>query len=144
ARGHAGRPGRRPRLPAGGTRRPGGRPARRGCAVSLPLWVAELTGAFWSEAGEEAPFPRNLCRPIARALPVAVVSLPRLRLGGVRAWLRDNGLADPCRETDRPLRACLAAQAGHGLIFVDGSDRHDEQRFSLAHELGHFLRHYRQ
>ena len=28
----------------------------------------------------------------------------------------------PCGERDRPLRACLAACRGHGLIFLDGTD----------------------
>ncbi|HVS40186.1 MAG TPA: ImmA/IrrE family metallo-endopeptidase [Gemmataceae bacterium] len=77
-----------------------------------------------------------------RALPVSIVLLPRLRLDGVRAWLRENGVPCPCDERDRPLRACLAACRGNGLIFVDGTDGEDEQRFSLAHEMAHFLRHY--
>jgi hypothetical protein len=110
--------------------------------MSAPLWVAELVRRFWAEAGSVESFPRNLRRPIARALPVALVLLPRLRLDGVRAWLRDNGIACPCVERDRPLRACLVASHGHGLIFLDGTDADNEQRFSLAHEVGHFLRHY--
>jgi hypothetical protein len=112
--------------------------------VNVPLWVRELTIDFWHEAGEPEPFPRDLSRPITRALPLAIVLLPRLRLDAVQTWLKANGVACPCQEADRPLRACLAARAGHGLIFLDGTDPADEQRFSLAHELGHFLRHYRQ
>jgi hypothetical protein len=87
-------------------------------------------------------FPRELRRPIARALPVSIVLLSGLRLDSVRGWLRDNGIGCPCDQTDRPLRACVAACRGHGLIFLDGTDTANEQRFSLAHELGHFLRHY--
>jgi Zn-dependent peptidase ImmA (M78 family) len=34
------------------------------------------------------------------------------------------------------------ARYGQGIIFLDGSDPGDEQRFSLAHELAHFLRDY--
>lgn len=110
--------------------------------MSVPPWVAGLTYAFWADAGSVEPFPRGLRRSVARALPVSVVLLPRLRLDGVRTWLRENGVACPCDDGDRPLRACLAACRGHGLIFLDGTDGEDEQRFSLAHEVGHFLRHY--
>jgi hypothetical protein len=110
--------------------------------MSVPLWVAELVRAFWAEAGSVECFPRELRRPIARVLPVSIVLLPRLRLDSVRAWLRANGVVCPCDESDRPLRGCLAACRGHGLIFLDGIDADDEQRFSLAHELAHFLRHY--
>jgi IrrE N-terminal-like domain len=112
--------------------------------MSAPPWVAELARSFWAEAGLVEPFPRELRRAVARALPVSLVLLPRLRLDGVRAWLHDNGIACRCGEEDRPLRACLVAVYGHGVIFLDGADAADEQRFSLAHEVGHFLRHYRQ
>jgi hypothetical protein len=110
--------------------------------MSVPPWVAELVRGFWAEAGSVEPFPRALRRAAVSALPVSIVLLPRLRLDGVRAWLRENGVPCPCEERDRPLRACLAACRGHGLIFLDGTDGEDEQRFSLAHELAHFLRHY--
>jgi Zn-dependent peptidase ImmA (M78 family) len=111
--------------------------------MSVPQWAAELTRAFWVEAGMTEPFPRTLRRPVARALPVSIVLLPRLRLDGVHTWLRENGVPCLCDERDRPLRACLAARRGIGLIFLDGTDGEEEQRFSLAHEVAHFLRHYR-
>ncbi|WP_430981069.1 ImmA/IrrE family metallo-endopeptidase [Thermalbibacter longus] len=43
---------------------------------------------------------------------------------------------------DLSLRGCLIARYGHGIVFLEGQDPVDEQRFSLAHELAHFLRHY--
>jgi hypothetical protein len=110
--------------------------------MRVALWIAELVRDFWATAGVVESFPRELRRPIVRALPVSIVLLPHLRLDSVRDWLCQNGVACPCDEADRPLRACLAAHSGSGLIFLDGTDRDDEQRFSLAHELAHFLRHY--
>ena len=111
--------------------------------MRVPLWIAELVRAFWVDVGLVESFPRELRRPILRALPLSIVLLPHLRLESVRDWLRYNGVVCRCNEADRPLRACLAAYYGHGLIFLDGTDKDDEQRFSLAHELAHFLRHYR-
>jgi hypothetical protein len=60
----------------------------------------------------------------------------------VLAWLRGQDVVARVDEPDRPLRACLAAVAGVGFVFVDAADPADERRFSLAHELGHFLRDY--
>jgi hypothetical protein len=37
------------------------------------------------------------------------------------------------------VRGCLVAHAGKGLLFVDGADADDERRFTLAHEIAHFL-----
>lgn len=110
--------------------------------MNLPLWVADLADTFWELAGSPEPFPRSLRRPIARALPMAVISLPQLRLGHVLDWLQRNRIGCSSSAADRALHACLAAWRGWGYVFLDGADPEDEQRLSLAHELAHFLRHY--
>lgn len=110
--------------------------------MNLPVWVTELARRFWVEAGTEEPFPRTLRAAITSTLPLSFIAWPALSVGGVLAWLRQRGIQPPVRTTDRRLRACLVAGSGHGFIFLDQDDPADEQRFSLAHELAHFLRDY--
>jgi hypothetical protein len=112
--------------------------------MSVPLWAVEAADAFWTAAGESEPFPRALRRPIARALPLTVVSVSRLSVGAAEAWLRRRGGGRLGDIPERPLRACLVCRFGHGIVFLDGADEESEQRFSLAHELAHFLRDYHQ
>jgi hypothetical protein len=109
----------------------------------IPLWVAELATRFWAEAGGTTPFPRDLEPPIARALPLVVISLPQLTVHGVASWLDRQNLPARLPTEDRSLRACLVARNGCGLAFLDKDDPEDERRFSLAHEVAHFLRDYR-
>lgn len=94
---------------------------------------------FWRCAGAEEPFPRSLEQPLALALPVALVKLPRLRLRDVEYWLRVRGAPFSFNCKSRSMRGCLVAFAGNGVIFLDGADPVDEQRVSLAHEIAHFL-----
>jgi IrrE N-terminal-like domain len=111
--------------------------------VSAPLWVEELAAEFWDMAGGAGPFPRQLRRPLARAVPLGVEELPGLRVSAVLAWLRRNGIAGPMTAAlDRPLRACLAVRDEAGFIFLDADDDEAERHFSLAHELAHYLRDY--
>jgi hypothetical protein len=112
--------------------------------MSIPLWAIEAAEGFWQAAGEPGPFPRDLRRPIALSMPLALVCLPGLRVAAVDRWLRRVGIPCAMSVADRPLRACLVARRGQGLLFLDGADQADEARFSLAHELAHYLRHYRQ
>jgi hypothetical protein len=110
--------------------------------MNIPWWVAELAAAFWEQAGEEEPFPRTLREPIIGAFPLAVLARPSLSVECVRKYLCRRHIAFPLEGMDRPLRACLVARDGGGAIFLDSGDEAAEQRFSLAHELAHFLRHY--
>ena len=112
--------------------------------MNVALWVSDLATGFWADAGTQEPFPRQLIGPIRRAVPLDVVSLPRLCVRGVLTWLGQRKIALTLAEPNRALRGCLVAGKGHGLAFLDSEDSPNEQRFSLAHELAHFLHDYLQ
>lgn len=94
---------------------------------------------FWCLVGRTEAFPRSLESSVAWALPLAIVKLPHLRLSELQSWLSRKGIRLHTGRADRPLRACLLARAGRGLVVLEGSDPEDERRVSLAHEASHFL-----
>jgi len=104
--------------------------------------VTAWTKRFWHSVGRPEPFPRSLESSVAWALPLAVIKLPHLGLFNMSKWLARREIVDLCPGGDRRLYACLVAKSGHGLVFLDGSDPGDERRFSLAHEVVHFIRDY--
>jgi hypothetical protein len=106
------------------------------------LAVVAAAESFWSEAGVEPTYPRAIRRAVARSQPISVVTLSALHVAKAEEWLRRQGIAIDIDVVNRPLRACLVAHAGAGIIFVDGADAENEQRFSIAHELAHFLADY--
>jgi hypothetical protein len=110
--------------------------------VSVPVWCADLAAGFWAAAGNPPPFPRDLKAAIGWAMPLCATELPGLRVELVRRWFADRGIGIPLDEPDRPLRGCLVAWLGHGFAFLEAADEPAERRFSLAHELAHFLRDY--
>ncbi len=113
--------------------------------MTLPLWAIDLTETFWLEVGGVEPFPRTLRGSLLNApYDLTVKELPGLSIQRVEAYLCRLGAVWTCGERERPLRACLVAMGGAGFIFLDEVDDQAERVYSLAHELAHFLRHYRQ
>jgi hypothetical protein len=104
--------------------------------------VQQVVDEFWSAVGARESFPRTLESAVPWALPLALVKLPRLWVYDVYAWLAQRHIALPADIPNRALHACTIAHAGRGFIFVDGTDPADERRFSLAHEVAHFLLDY--
>jgi hypothetical protein len=111
----------------------------------VELWVRTAAEQFWARAGQSGPFPRDLERAVnSIPLPLAIIKLPNLWLATIDDWLRRHGIPTISPVTDRALRGCTVAYAGKGMIFLDGSDEPKEFRFTLAHEVAHFLLDYLQ
>ncbi len=108
-----------------------------------PVWVVTLAARFWSRVPEPPPpFPRYLAGPVACLSHLHLAELPNLTLGVAAAFLKRAGFPIPAGSLDRPLHGCLATLHSRGFILIDSDDPADERRFTLAHELAHFLRDY--
>ncbi len=107
------------------------------------LWIVEAAARFWEAAGGPPPdLPRDLRQPVAYGTPLGVVDLPRLGVAAMVRWLAAHGAPAATSTGDRPLRAALYAGPDGGFVFLDGADPDDERRFSLAHEVAHFIVEY--
>lgn len=108
----------------------------------IEWWLQQAVDKFWEAAGGCEPFPRSLESSVLWALPLAIVKLPRLWIRDVENWLNQVAVTVPLHSTDRPLRGCLIVYRGRGFVFLNGVDEENERRFSLAHEVAHFLLDY--
>ena len=107
------------------------------------LWVHEVAARFWSDAGgATSGFPRDVGAAASWALPVVPVALPDLSIAVVNAWLAERGIEARLMLPNRSLRACMLVYEGNGVLFVDADDVEEERRFSLAHEVAHYLVEY--
>lgn len=107
--------------------------------------LTRLVEEFWEALPyEQEAFPRDLARSASLALPLAVRELSCLSLNGVKQWLHARGITHNVEGPNRRLRGCLLAYGGHGFVLIDSSDPDDEQRFTVAHELAHFILDYQE
>ncbi|RKG90924.1 ImmA/IrrE family metallo-endopeptidase [Corallococcus terminator] len=82
-------------------------------------------------------FPRDLAFEAPLALPVSLEGLRGLTSEKVRQWLAKRGSNQEIAYHD--MHGCMVARAGKGIVFFDEEDDANEQRFTIAHELGHFV-----
>ena len=98
---------------------------------------------FWTLAGGVPGYPCDLEGSIPYALPLQVQAVPGLRVSHANGHARRRGLPYRFSGRDRRLCGCLLAYKDVGIIFLDAGIAEDERRFTLAHELAHFLLDYR-
>lgn len=85
-------------------------------------------------------FPRELAEDIPLVLPLTVVPLPGLTPRMGFEWLVSHKRAHGgLVETDELKHGFTVAHAGVGVLFLNSADPGDEQRFTLAHEVAHFV-----
>ena len=110
--------------------------------MSSDALIEQTSADFWALAGGTPGYPRAMQAAITLAAPLELCPVVGLRVNHVLAWARRINIACRIRGQDRCLHGCLVAWRGKGAIFYDTGDADDEQRFTLAHELAHFLLDY--
>lgn len=110
-----------------------------GSDLALPGWLRHAVERFWANADEDPIFPRGLHLPVLMNLPLAIIEIDGLTIGNLDQWLHRHHLQQLGDVADRPLRGCVVAYGGIGLLFVDRSDDPEQRRQTLAHEAGHFI-----
>ena len=87
-------------------------------------------------------FPRDV-ELAALSLPIHIEQIKDLTLTKIDAWLyRHLNWPPNVVVDDRQLRGCLVAHRGRAFIFVEASETDEQRRFTLSHELAHFIGHY--
>ena len=87
-------------------------------------------------------FPRDVVLA-ALSHPIHVELIAELSPKKIDDWLyRQLHWSRPDTADYRGLRGCLVAHRGRALIFLEASETENERRFTLSHELAHFIGHY--
>lgn len=108
-----------------------------------PVWVCELAARFWAAVGERPErFPRDPRGAITYLPAVRLLEVPHLTLARAAEALKPYRVPFALTERDRRVAGCFAGHGGCGFVVVDPLQPPAELRFTVAHELAHWLRDY--
>ncbi len=105
-------------------------------------WLRRITDHFWERVGGQLSYPQDLSVVISRSFPIAVIELTSLSTQAIEQWLHRCNISYSFLCQNRSLRGCIVAARGQGLLFLDLNDHPNERRFTVAHEIAHFLLDY--
>ena len=110
--------------------------------------IAILIAGLYQEAEVEVPGLRRRITPLGDlvgSLNLASKELPGLSQQGAMRYLIQQGvlLENPEAAGQDELAGFLYANTSYGCIFLEANDHLTRRRFSVAHELGHYLLHFR-
>ncbi|MBN8227496.1 ImmA/IrrE family metallo-endopeptidase [Corallococcus macrosporus] len=92
-------------------------------------------------AGLPSPstFPRAIVADAQKVLRVSFVALDEVTGHTVRAYLSRRGCKSMPEGNDRDIHGCIVALQGTAFLFYSRKDSLEDQRFTAAHELAHFV-----
>jgi hypothetical protein len=108
----------------------------------VEAWLARTVERFWEAVGGAPPTPRDLAPLVSRSLPISVNALPVLDIAQIERWFAERSVPYRFLCQNRALCGCIVAARGHGMLFIDANDAAADQRFTVAHEVAHFLLDY--
>jgi hypothetical protein len=100
--------------------------------------IADAVEQFWDNEFPAA-YPCDISAAIFCNLAVSLEFIPDLTVAKVAEWTRRRNIPTGAALSDRRLYGCLVAVQGIGFILVDERASPEEQRFTAAHEAGHYL-----
>jgi hypothetical protein len=106
-------------------------------------WMHEASEEFWRLAGDPLPYPRDLKPILSHRFPAFWVALPHLSVSAVERWLERKRRSYHFMCRDRSLYGCIVVTKEQAVIFLDSLASEEEQRFTLFHEVAHYLLDYR-
>jgi Zn-dependent peptidase ImmA (M78 family) len=114
----------------------------------LDYRIAAALEDLYSEADASVPTVEQCITPLSALVGAYNLTCTEVRelssAAASNSLLQRGGLLLPLDSTSsEPLAGFLYAEPRHGAIFVERDDRLTRRRFSIAHELGHYLLHFR-
>ena len=112
-------------------------------AVNAEYW-AEW---FWTRAGRPVRYPVDISYAAICALEVSIHMIADLTPAAATDFFRRDGSRGATAFGQRAMHGCIAFGPRGATIMVEQKDAEDERRFTIAHEVAHYIlevrRHHR-
>jgi Zn-dependent peptidase ImmA (M78 family) len=108
--------------------------------------IEKIANHFWAAAGGRERYgqPVDINAATSTALRIPIIKISGLTFEKANGLLTRIGGPQDASGGPTALHGLIVADQDTAIIFINGDDTVDEQRATAAHEVSHFLRHYRE
>jgi len=106
-------------------------------------YVVSVAREFWSASGVSPEPPYDISGAVSLIFPIDIVQLSELSTGKIDQWFASKNINIQTHVKDRYLHGFVVFSQGSGFMFIDGTDDEQERRYTVAHEISHFLLDYK-
>ena len=103
--------------------------------IPIEYWAAW----FWKRAGERGGFPTNIEYAAMSALEVIIEEVDNLTVSTAASSFGEAKSLRSGSMRDRTLRGCVVFSPNGATILVEANDDEAQRRFTVAHEVAHFI-----
>lgn len=104
--------------------------------------IINIAKDFKLKAGIKNSIPYDISGAVSLVMPIDIISLSELSLSKIQQWLNDREILFTTEVDNRLLHGFIIIFKGNGFLFVNGTDSEEDRRFTIAHEVSHFILDY--
>lgn len=104
--------------------------------------IERIAREFWSTVDQVYRENFDILGAVETSLTIDLIQLQKLSLRKIQDWLDARKINIAIDAIDRDLHGALLIKAGSVCMFVEEAGDEIQQRFTIAHEVSHFLLDY--
>lgn len=104
--------------------------------------IERIAREFWSTVEPAYRSNFDIVSAVDASLTIDLVAVKQLSLRKIESWLASRTITIEIDVNDRSLHGALLIRGNSVLMFVEDAEDELQQRFTVAHEVSHFLLDY--
>ena len=106
-------------------------------------YVVNIARDFWRKILVKPTPPYDIFGAVSLVMPLDIVNLSGLTIAKIENWLWERNVTLNTGIPNRSLHGFILTFQDAGFIFIDGTDSENERRYTVAHEVSHFILDYK-
>lgn len=104
--------------------------------------IERIARKFWATTQAEFRYDYDIVKAVESSLNVHLIRMQQLNPTKIISWLASHNMDIPFESKATHLNGALLIKNDNVIMFIDAAENAVQQRYTLAHQVSHFLLNY--